>query len=744
MLFYTAIWLVCGIILALLSYASVWFWVLQGMCLLFCRRFLLAAILIIIGMQYYQVRYHYLTAWQLPKNWIKRPLVVDGRVSSLPKKIPHAEQFLFKTTDHHLFRLSWYNSNVPIHYGEKWRFTVSLKPPAGLLNPGGFDYGRWLILNGIQATGYIKNNKAQLLAPVTTRAITRWRETLQHEIASAIKNPDIAGLIAALTVGSHDLIQKQQWQVFQNTGTNHLMAISGLHIGFVAGFGFFLIGLVWRRSTRLMLWQPVQYAQAIAAIIAALMYGMMAGLSLPTQRAVLMITVVMLALLSRQTIYLWMRLCLAFCLVVIWDPFVLYSASLWMSFGSVVWIAYVCSGRLKGYSKSVAWWRLQWALLIGLAPLTLYFYHQVSVVGFVANAVAVPWVGFLIVPICLVAAALSGVSMHLSMLVFVFAGKCIAPLWLYLQWLAQKPWAVWLHVIPNIGVLILALIAAIFLLLPRGIPGRGFGLFLLLPLFFYKPPGPKAGQIWVTTLAVGQGLSTVLRTAHHTLLYDAGPKSYSGFDAGASVVVPYLQSQGINTLDMMMISHGDNDHIGGAPAVLQSIPTQTILTSVPWKFKTHAVHCYRGERWQWDGVDFQVLWPPKGQPYEDNNSSCVLRIAKGRSHILFTGDIEAPAETWMLRHERGLLAATAIIAPHHGSCTSSTSAFVAAVHPKLVVFPTGAYNRYHFPSLAVQKRYQKIGSKEYNTAVSGAITMQFTDKGLLNVKTARGKSKKLL
>jgi competence protein ComEC len=216
------------------------------------------------------------------------------------------------------------------------------------------------------------------------------------------------------------------------------------------------MGFVWRRSARLLLWQPVQYAQAVAAIVAALLYGMMAGFSLPTQRAVLMVVIVMLALLSRHTVYLWMRLLFAFCLVVMWNPFVLYSSSLWMSFGSVAWIAFVCSGRLKAYSKWIAWWRLQLALLVGLAPLTLYYYHQVSIIGFIANALAVPWVGFIIIPLCLIAAVASFISMHLSSLLFVLAGKCIAPLWIYLKWLSGQHWAVWIHVIPSMWVLVFA------------------------------------------------------------------------------------------------------------------------------------------------------------------------------------------------------------------------------------------------------------------------------------------------
>lgn len=744
MIFYALLAMTMGIVSAVVTVSTWWFWLLQGVFVLFIQRFPAAILCVLVGMNYGAWRWHHMLSWQLPVTWIKQPLVFRGVIASLPKVTDHFQEFAFKTLGHD-FRIDWYQTKIPVHYGDQWRFTLSLKPPSGLYNPGGFDYGRWLILQGIQATGYVKSQPpAELLYRPQKTTITRWREGLQAEVADAIPNQEIAGLITALTIGSHAAIQASQWPVFQKTGTNHLMAISGLHIGFVAGFGFLVMGFLWRRSYCLMLWQPVQYAAAMGAIIAAIFYGVMAGFSLPTQRAVIMVVVVMLAVLMKQEIPMWQRIVFAFCVVVILNPADLYSASLWLSFGSVAWIAYVCVGRSYTHTRIEQWLRLQIALLIGLAPLTLFYYHQVSLIGFVANALAVPWVGFLVVPVCLLAAITSLVSITSSQYLFIFAGKLMLPVWHYLKWLAGQHYAVYTHVIPSMWVLLLALFGLVVLLMPMRKRGRWWGLLCLVPMFFYQLPGPSEGALWVTTLDVGQGLSVVVRTAHHTLLYDAGPKSYSGFDAGVSVVVPYLQYQGIQKLDLMMISHGDSDHRGGAPAVLAALSTSAILTSVPWTFKPIGAPCYRGQHWRWDGVDFDVLWPLKNTPYADNNSSCVLRIRDGHQAVLLTGDIEASVESWLVKNSAHQLRATELLAPHHGSKTSSTLDFIRAVRPQLVVFPTGAYNRFHFPSRIVVDRYRNMHVTMYNTASQGAVTAYFKNSAIEKLKTARDAQKSLL
>ena len=737
MLFYSCIVFVVGIIVGSISLSSYWFWLLQGMALLFIRRFLYIAILLILGMQYYAWRYHQLFLWHLPPTQIKKTLTLQGSIVSLPKITPQVEQFEFETAQHQLIRLSWYHPYQRVQYGDQWRLSVSLKPPVGLYNPGGFNYRQWLIMHNIKAIGYVKSRyPQQLLQHIHGRSLTKWRETLADLIKKSISQSQIAALIMALTIGSHNLVQTKQWHVLQRTGTNHLIAIAGLHIGFVVMFAYFLIGWLWSRSQQLMLWWPRQYAQASAAVIVALCYGLLAGFSLPTQRAVIMVAVMMIGILLRQPVPLWQRFVFAFCVIVMSNPFDLMGASLWMSFGSVFFIIYVCQHENERYKKWKQWWRLQVALLIGLAPLTIYFYHQLSLIGFFANALAVPWVGFLIVPLCLLAALLSIINSTWAMILFKMAGSCITPLWYYLVWLSRQSWGVWQYDVSQIWVLIITLIAVIILLMPRGFWLRWLGLLWLLPLCLYTPPGPRKHQLWITVLDVGQGLSVLLRTQHHTLLYDAGPKSYSGFDAGAEVVVPYLHYVGVKQLSMLMISHGDNDHIGGAAAVLQAMTVNKLVTSVPSQFKLPAIHCYRGQHWRWDGIQFQVLWPRQGQPYADNNSSCVLLVTNNQERVLLTGDIEASTEQALLRLGTKELATTLLVAPHHGSGTSSTLDFVRATQPKLVIFPTGAYNRYHFPSPAVVQRYSNLHAKLYNTAFDGAVSVHFSSEKVLSIKTA--------
>lgn len=751
MIVYAAIWFVLGIVIAIFSLLTKWFLILQ-VGALFLSRFLGCSILfLILGMNYFCFRDHLLKEKMIPLTWIEIPHVIEGVVISIPKVTPHAESFIFKSLDSkhqdhlsRLFQISCYDCQQKIYYGDHWRFTVSLKPLNRLANPGSFNMGQWLWLNGIQGTGYIKSHpKPELLARGNGNLLTQWRYRLQSEIHESIHAPEISALIAALTMGSHDLIQESQWPILQRTGTNHLIAIAGLHIGFAASFGFLVMGFLGRRSQRLMLWRPLQDLQTITAMAFALIYGAISGFSLPTQRAVIMLIFLLLSALAREPIHLWVRLVFTLCVIIIVDPFLLYSSSLWMSFGSVALISYFCGGRYQSGSHWLQWWRLQIALGIGLAPLTLFYYHQISFVSIAANAVAVPWVGFLIVPLCWLGVIISLFSMTLSKYLFIAAGYAIMPVWHYLLCLSHQAFAVWSRIIISPWILILALIGVGLLLLPRGLPGRWFGIFFILPLVCYRPPAPNIGAVWMTTLAVGQGLSVLLRTQHHVLLYDAGPYSYSGFDAGAAIVVPYLEYLGIRDVNLMMISHGDNDHIGGAYSVLKQIAVNQIITSVPKKFQVPAQYCYRGQRWEWDGVKFEVLWPLPGHPYTDNESSCVLRVTDGVVHILLTGDIEAATEAWLVQNDSTDLAAQVLVAPHHGSQTSSSSPFVTAVHPELVIFPTGAYNRFHFPSPLIVARYQGIHAKLYNTATDGEVLVKIIPKRIQAISTGRSEQKLL-
>lgn len=750
MIFYALIWIVLGIALAAMTCHTFWIMALQGLVILLgiiygwinrtqAYRVLGAMCLLFLGIYYFQIRYDELTAFQLSAAHIKKPIQITGVVTEIPDQEKGCIHFLLKwdTKMHPLLRLNWYKPYPTVSVGDRWQFTVSLKPAWGLHNFGAFDYQQWLIFHGISATGTVlSSSPSTLLARGKRYLISRWREHLLLLVQQAITDPDVVGLITALTIGSHALIESTQWPVFQRTGTNHLMAISGLHIGMVAGFGFLWMGLVGRFFTRLLLVIPLQSLQAGGAIVSTLVYGVMSGFSLPTQRAVIMVLCVMCSLLIRRSFFLWHRLIFAFCCAVLLDPFCFFSISLWMSFSSVFWIAYLNSARFKPYKKLAGWWRLQIALCVGLMPMTLLAFHQVSFMGILANLLAVPWVSFFVVPLCLLAAISSLLSRSCAIFLFHLSGLFMKPLWHYLVFLSDSPGAVWMHHMSEPWVIGLGVVGVFVFLLPRGIPGRYMGLYLCLPLFFYQPALPAKHELWLTMLDVGQGLSLVIQTQHHTLLYDAGPKSYFGFDAGESVVMPYLQYRGITHLDMMMISHGDNDHIGGAYAVLHDIPVQEVISSIPTKF-SKALSCYQGEHWEWDHIQFSILWPLKDKPYEDNNSSCVLRITDGKVRILLTGDIENPVEQWLVENNPTGLASDIVVVPHHGSMSSSIESFVNLIKPKIALFSTGFYNRYHFPSITVVARYHQLGSIVYNTASEGAVFIKMNNSMIRSVKFAR-------
>lgn len=737
---------------------AVWLWWSKLIALVLCLSVVVVSVLFIyfvptkikplfivwialcVGFTWANFRAQRLLSWHLPESFINKPVQIEGRIIALPKISALSAHFNFKMNELDgqptavIVYLSWYGQYPALHVGDRWRLTVKLKPPHSLRNPGTFNYQRWLFVHGIRATGSVVSKKPQhLLHRNAWRfPINHLRQQIQFIIQQSVVHVPLAAILNTLTTGSRSLMSVSQWRVFQNTGTSHLMAISGLHVGLIAGIIYYVASFLWRCFPRLLLRIPAPRAAAIISLMAAIIYGLLAGFSLPTQRAVIMIAALMLGSLFFQSVPVWRRLLLAFFIIVLWHPFALWSASFWLSFGAVSWIGYGMGGRVKTVRGLKATVRLQFIIFIGLLALTLYFFQQVSLVALIANTIAIPWVGMVIVPLCFLATIVSIFSVYLAHSLFWFGAQLLTPLWWWLEWLASWPHAVWHYAISPAWLFIPFMVSSLLLLAPSGWPGRWLGVVWALPLFFWKMPTPPPNAIWLTLLDVGQGLSALVQTAHHVLLYDAGPRSYGGFDAGQSVVVPYLETRHINHINVMMISHGDNDHIGGAKAVLARIHVDRVLTSVPWRFAARAAHCQAGQQWRWDGVTFQVLSPLPGEPYEDNNSSCVLKISSQKGAILLTGDIEKPRERWLLQQGYGLRA-DVVVAPHHGSITSSTAGFVRAVRPEVVLFPVGYYNRYNFPSQRVVARYSAVGARMFTSARDGAIMVHIDPYGKIHV-----------
>lgn len=685
-------------------------------------------------------------SWHLPDTLEGKPVVMRGYISSLPQIERHYAQFEFHLTQLNgqpqsaKLRLMWYHlPQVKLQVGDEWQLQARLKKPHGLVNPGGFDYEQWLFANGIRATGSVLRSASNRLIGhnVWRYPINRCRQHLQETIRQYLSQQPTAGLITALVMGAQAGISQTQWQIMRATGTNHLMAIAGVHIGFVAGFIYVIAQWLWRCFPFLLLKVPAHLAAALAAFVAALGYSALAGFSLPTQRALIMLAVVLWGLWSRRELAPWNAWFLALWLVLIWDPLAVLSVSFWLSFGAVAAILYGIAGRLR---PGGWWWkygRVQWVISLGLMPLSLLLFQQASLISLFANLIAVPAVGFLVLPLCLSGTLLLLIYQPIGYGLLWGSAKVIAGIWQLLAWFAQLHGAVWEQGMPNVWVLAATVIGIAWLLAPRGLPGRCFGLLWLCPIIFYQAPAPKKGELRFTLLDVGQGLASVVQTAEHSLVFDAGPPMGAWDDAAQRVIMPFLRSSGIRRIDQLVISHGDSDHKGGANSLLQSTPVAQILTSVPEQFATFLAQvCRSGQHWEWDGVDFRVLYPPAELLHQNNNSSCVLRIQSGKTVLLLTGDIEKSAEEFLVRTHVPL-AADILVAPHHGSKTSSTPDFVHEVNPRYVLFPVGYKNRYHFPSRIVVKRYEKINSIGLNTADSGAITVNIKAGDKVEVKQYR-------
>ena len=674
----------------------------------------------------------------LDPNLEGRTLLVEGTVADIPRQFSeHDIRFLFRverTSDakaelafNGKVRLSWYRTDQRPALGERWQLALRLKRPHGYANPGGFDYERWLFQQRISATGYVRRDaRNRRLASDAVGFMAGLRRHIASQFVALEPGSSSLPLIRALTIGERGTLTPAHWDTLRASGTSHLMAISGLHISLVAGLVFWLVRWAWSRLGTFAEIIPAPRAAAVTALLAAALYAGLAGLGIPTRRALVMVGVAMLAVLAGKQTRPAQVLCLAVLAVLLVDPLALLAAGWWLSFWAVTLIIYTTSGRLGKAGVWRKWCQVHIVLAISLLPVLLVFFQQASLVSPLANVVAVPWVSLLVVPTALTGILLLAVSEPVGSALLALAARLMDVLWPLLTLLSDSDWSL-LHTHQPVTWTLLPATAGILLLFaPRGVPGRGIGLLLMLPMIWVKPPAPGPGEAWVTLLDVGQGLSTVVRTRLHTLVYDAGPRYSPTFDTGAGVVVPYLRSRGIRHIDKLVVSHGDNDHVGGVASLLGEMTVTQLSAGVPEAIASRAAApCRRGERWIWDGVEFDVLHPGAGQRREGNNASCVIRIsAAGGQRILLTGDIESSAEQVLLRERAGLLQAEVLVVPHHGSLTSSSESFVAAVSPETALFPVGYRNRYGFPRQEVVARYRSAGAGLFDTAAHGAISVR--------------------
>ncbi len=678
---------------------------------------------------------------RLPESLEGINIPVKGIIVDLPEQDERQTRFDFMVTEStqklpSKLRLSWYYPDQAIKAGQYWSFTVKLKRPHGSLNPGGFDYERWLFTQGVGAAGYVRpDSKPVLLGRDSAWSnISVWRQSITDRLSFLLSDRPSLGLIKALTIGDGNGITQQQWDVFRKTGTTHLVVISGSHVGLIAGLAYFLVLKVWA-WTGLLRWSPQRVA-AVAALLVAVFYAGLAGFSVPAQRAVIMLAVVMLAIILQRNTRPFNTLAVALFVVLVYDPLAVLAVGFWLSFLAVSLIIYVVAGRFGKSGYLLEGIKINWATSVGLSPLLLFFFQQVSLISPLANFIAVPVISLLAVPLSLLAVLVMFNFPLLASKLFMVVDSVLQGLWWLLVRLAEFPMATISHAQPSVWALMFSLPGVLLLLAPRGMPARWLSLIMFLPLVFTPANKPKAGSINMTLLDVGQGLSIVVQTENHWLVYDTGAKFSAESDMGRSVVLPFLRRQGADKIDSLIISHGDNDHIGGALSLMQGMPTEQVLTSVPQQLSDYSpLMCETGQSWTWDEVTFTLLSPQ--HPFvSDNDNSCVLKIESEQGAVLLTSDIETAAESWLVETYGNNLKANVLISPHHGSKTSSTYKFLQAVQPVYVLIPAGYRNQFGHPHQEVLDRYEKIKTQWLNTADSGAISLGVKD-GLWQVQSLR-------
>jgi competence protein ComEC len=643
-------------------------------------------------------------------------------------------------------RLSWYEAPEGLVPGAALAIEARLRSPRGLVNRAAFDYERWLFIEGYDATGYVRAGRIESERRIgLAQGWLTLRARLAERIAQRVDARDAALLITALSLGERAGFEDRHWNVLQRTGTSHLVAVSGLHIGLIAAMFFWLL---FRIALRLP-YAVARQAHAVAAglsFVPAAAYAALAGFTLPTQRALAMLLVAQCLIAARRRWPVASGLSLAGVAVLALDPLASLTASFWLSFGAVALIFAAARGagaargddRVRaagraGIDRGARAWawlrafgRLQWALTLGLAPLVLWFFGQVSLASFAVNLLAIPLFSLAVVPLSLATASLAAFDGGGLGGVIVGLARVSAELAWRLLELGAAPDLAAIH-LPRPGLLALLLsLAAIAMLLPRHpMPGRRLAALALLPLVLGGTEAPAPGSARVTVIDVGQGLAVAIETERHRLLYDAGPVHRSGFDAGAEIVAPVLEALGRGPLDLLILSHGDSDHAGGAAAIRARYPEARVLAGPD--VTADAETCRAGQAWRWDGIRFELLHPPEGFLPRGNETSCVLRLETAGATLLITGDVEARAEARLVA--QGGLAADVVIVPHHGSATSSTRAFVAAVAPRAAVVSAGHNNRFGHPRPEVRERWERSGAGVLVTSDLGAITIELDEDG---------------
>ncbi len=698
--------------------------------------------MLLVGFGFSGLHTAHALAMQLPLALENKVLTVSGRIDDLPVHESRRTRFEFVVDDDDAqppalrgtrLRLGWFDDDIRaravLRAGSRWRLPLRLRAPQGLRNPGGGDGEKQALAARITATGYVlEPTLAQSLSPPA--GIAAWRERGSAHIALAVPSSS-SRFVRALALGDTRALDDDDWARLRAAGLTHLIAISGFHVGLVAGFFGVLAAAFWWLMPGLCRWLPRPFAAGVGAVIGAFAYAAMTGFALPTLRTALMIAVLVFARCLRRHQRMPDSLALACVVLLLLDPLSVLGAGFWLSFAGVAWLLWCLPVGAKGgpWVMVRGFLGAQAVATLGLLPLSVVLFGQASFAGPFANLLAVPWWSLVVIPMALLGLLLDSLHAGLGDGLWQLSAWCFDLLWPVLRATADSPLAMaWLPE-PRWFALPLALLSAFWLMLPRAVPGKPLAALLLLPLLWPSRDLPRQGEVQLQVIDVGQGLSVLVRTAHHSLLYDMGPAMPDGYDAGERAVVPTLHALGVHVLDAAVVSHGDNDHAGGWPSVSRAFPVLAMLA--PEGSPTPGIgNCVAGQSWEWDGVRFRVLHPTRWFPYLGNESTCVIRVETAHGTALLTGDMGAVIEQRLLARNPHDVRNDVVLVAHHGSAGSSSDAFIRASGARLALISSGVGNRFGHPKPEVVQRWCDAGAEVLDTARSGSMRVWLGRDGL--------------
>ena len=682
---------------------------------------------------------------RIPAQFVGDSIMTEVRVVDFPQRHGPTVSITGEVNDNPWvpgrIRISWFEPDAEIRLGDVWQLELRLRRPRGAANPGVFDYETWLFRERVAATAYVVDSRRNaLIRSGDLGPIDHLRQRAVERTVAVVTEPERAAVLSAISVGARHLVTREQWDRYARTGTTHLMAISGLHVGMVAAAGYFLAAVI---SGVFIRYGNHHRTSTVAALCFAVAYSVVSGLAIPAQRSVLMIGLVALAVLRYRPMRAFTVIATASVLISTASPLATLAPGFKLSFLAVLILVWMARRLVPAQTGSMLTWPLrvsrqlggmQVMLLIGLMPFAVLIFGRISLAAPFVNMLAVPVFSLTTVPLTLCGLLLDGplqfAGDHLLRLASVSLGLVEGAIGYAVQLPAASvtPPTITGH---SLALLFLPLA---WVVCPPGWPGRHIAWLAALAVILYQPPRPATGCAAVDVLDVGQGLAVSIGTRSSALLFDTGPAFRGGGNAAESVILPFLSGRGVNRLDQLVVSHADLDHAGGVSSLVGALPVAAQRVGEALDGSRENRLCVAGESWRVDGIDFEFLYPRASSKLSGNDASCVLQISAGSHRLLLTGDIERAAEVELLR-SGSLQGVDVVIVPHHGSRTSSSPSFVQALRPELAIISAGFGNRWGLPDVEVVERWRASGAQVLTTAASGAISLRLCEQGGIEALT---------